>query len=155
MKFEIISSVFKDGAPIPSKYTCEGEDISPPLSWRGIPGGTKSLVLLLDDPDSAKAPWSHWVVYNIPTDRYGLPEGLLPKKILPWGGLQGINDFNKPGYGGPCPKVGLHHYYFRFYALDQIPDLPPGAVRREVLDHTRNHVIDMTELVGTYKLQGS
>jgi Raf kinase inhibitor-like YbhB/YbcL family protein len=127
MAITLTSLAFKQDGHIPSKYTCEGEDVSPPLAWDGVPEGTKSLVLIIDDPDAPdpKAPqrvWVHWVVYNIPPGVNGLPEN-ASKAGLPQGTAVGLNDFKKTGYGGPCPPIGRHRYIHKLYALDTTLDL--------------------------------
>ena len=127
MAMTLTSPAFKPDGRIPSKYTCEGEDVSPPLAWTGVPEGTKSLVLIIDDPDAPdpKAPqivWVHWVVYNIPPDAKGLPEN-ASKAGLPQGTELGLNDFKKTRYGGPCPPIGRHRYFHKLYALDITLDL--------------------------------
>ena len=127
MTMTLKAPAFKPDGQIPSKYTCEGDNISPPLAWDGVPEGTKSLVLIIDDPDAPdpKAPqivWVHWVVYNIPPDMKGLPEN-ASKAGLPQGTELGQNDFKKTGYGGPCPPIGRHRYFHKLYALDITLDL--------------------------------
>ncbi len=127
MAMSLNSPAFQQNGHIPSKYTCEGEDVSPPLAWEGVPNGAKSLVLIIDDPDAPdpKAPkmvWVHWVVYNMPRDTKSLPEN-AGKERLPQGALLGLNDFKKTGYGGPCPPIGRHRYFHKFYALDITLDL--------------------------------
>ena len=126
---------FTPNGHIPSKYTCEGDDISPPLAWNGVPGGTKSLVLIIDDPDAPdpRAPqrvWVHWVVYNIPPDTKSLPEN-VSKTGLPQGTAVGLNDFKKTGYGGPCPPIGRHRYFHKLYALDSTLDVK-GATKSQI-----------------------
>ena len=152
MSLELTSTAFKAGERIPSRYTCEGEDVSPPLAWRGVPAGAQSLVLICDDPDSSNGPWSHWVLYHIPADKKDLEEDVSPDARLPWGGAQGRNDFGNSGYGGHCPSPpgSTHHYYFRLYALDEDLGLPPGATRQQMLDRIKGHVLDETELMGIY-----
>ena len=158
MAMTLNSPAFKQDGQIPSKYTCEGEDVSPPLAWAGVPDGTKSLVLIVDDPDAPdpKAPqrvWVHWVVYNIPPDVKGLREN-ASKAGLPQGTVVGLNDFKKMGYGGPCPPRGhgLHHYHFRLLALsiDRLPVSAKAACRR-VEQEARKHVIAEATLVGLYQ----
>ena len=127
MAMSLNSPAFQQNGHIPSKYTCEGEDISPPLAWEGVPSGAKSLVLIIDDPDAPdpKAPkmvWVHWVVYNIPPDTESLTEN-AGKARLPQGALSGLNDFKKTDYGGPCPPIGRHRYFHKLYALDITLDL--------------------------------
>ena len=151
MKLE--SPAFAEGQSIPSKYTCEGEDISPPLQWSNLPTGTKTLALIVDDPDAPdpKAPkrtWVHWVLYEIPANASGLPEGGTP---LPLGTREGLNDWERTGYGGPCPPIGTHRYFFKLYALDaSLGDLSePTKGQLEQAMH--KHVLAQAELIGTYK----
>ncbi len=147
MAFEMTSPAFENGGDIPVKYTCEGEDLSPPLKWRGVPGEAQSLVLICDDPDAPNGTWSHWVLYNIPTDRFELPEGFAAQSELP----QGRNDFGDVGYGGPCPPRGsAHQYFFRFYALGTVLGLGKGATRLQVLNAIEDHILAQTELIGRY-----
>jgi hypothetical protein len=136
---------------IPAEHTCDGEDVSPPLTWLGVPEGVQSLTVILEDIDSVKGVWSHWVLYDVPPGVNKLPEGVSPAKSLPWGGVQGRNDFDNIGYGGPCPSDGkAHRYVVRLYALDQRLELEPGKRREEVLEAIEGHVIDETELMGRY-----
>ena len=122
MKLE--STAFDANGLIPAKYTCDGEDISPPLIWDEVPKGTKSIVLIVDDPDAPGRTFVHWVIYDIPATVRQLPEKIAAVKALPNGGVQGTNDFGKLGYGGPCPPSGIHRYFFKLYALDQELSLP-------------------------------
>jgi Raf kinase inhibitor-like YbhB/YbcL family protein len=154
MPFTLTSSFAAQGS-IPSKYTCEGDDVSPPLRWSGEPPGTKSLVLIVDDPDAPdpKAPkmtWVHWVLYNIPPTTTDLSEA-VSKAQLPTGTREGLNDWKRPGYGGPCPPIGRHRYFHKLYALDIVlPDLgtPTKAALEKAME---GHVLAKTELVGTYQ----
>jgi len=151
MTLKIESTAFDDGGMIPSKYTCEGTDISPSLTWGEPPEGTKSLALIADDPDAPAGTWVHWVVYNIPPDRRGLAEN-FPKSGSPGDGiLQGTNDFGRTGYGGPCPPSGTHRYYFRLYALDTVPGLGAGATKRQLLEAMKGHVLAEGQLMGKYR----
>ncbi|MGD8842246.1 MAG: YbhB/YbcL family Raf kinase inhibitor-like protein [Gammaproteobacteria bacterium] len=149
------SPAFPDGGPIPTEYTCQGQDVSPPLQWRGLPGGTQSLVLIVDDPDAPdpKAPrmtWVHWVLYNIPVDTTGLPEGVR-SSALPSGTGEGINDWKRTGYGGPCPPIGRHRYFHKLYALDaRLPALNKPT-KAEVESAMHDHVLEQATLVGTYE----
>ena len=130
---EIKSSAFQNGGMIPSKYTCDGEDISLPLSWNGVPAETQSLALVSDDPDAPVGTWVHWVIYNIPAKAPALPQGTPKEPRIADGTLQGINDFGRVGYGGPCPPPGLpHRYFFRIYALDAQLALPPRASKNKL-----------------------
>lgn len=149
------SSAFQDGQPIPAAYTCDGPNQSPPLAWRGVPNQAKSLVLICEDSDAPLGTWSHWVLWNLPPHLKELPAG-LPKgsriSLTPDGpeARQGINDFGDPGYGGPCPPSGTHHYVFQLYALDEPPDLPESPKRARVLQAIREHVVATGRLVGLY-----
>jgi Raf kinase inhibitor-like YbhB/YbcL family protein len=143
------SSAFEPGGRIPKKYTGEGPDLSPPLSWSGAPEGTAELALICDDPDAPrKEPWVHWVLYKISADRVSLQEG------RPEGAIEGRNDFGRHGYGGPMPPRGhgVHHYHFKLYALDQQLSInKPGATKAEILRAMEGHVIAQAELLGTYE----
>ena len=150
-KLEIKSSVFETGGMISKKYTCDGEDVSPPLSWDGIPEGTKSLALISDDPDAPMGTWVHWVMYNIPPSVKELKEGFPTDKKLHDGTLQGITDFKKIGYGGPCPPSGIHRYYFKLYALDTKLNLEPGATKKQLLSAMEGHLLAQAEVMGKYK----
>ncbi|WP_069808043.1 YbhB/YbcL family Raf kinase inhibitor-like protein [Vulcanisaeta thermophila] len=152
MSFTLISPAFKYGERIPRKYTCDGEDVSPPLQWSGTPQGTKSLVLIMEDPDAPIGLFTHWVLYNIPPTRNELPENVAKNPTVEGIGLQGINDFGRVGYGGPCPPRGHgpHRYFFRLYALDITLNLRPRASRNDVLNAIKNHVIGTAEYMGTY-----
>lgn len=155
MTFALVSPAFAPGGEIPRRYTCQGEDISPPLSWSDAPAGTKSFALVVDDPDAPdpKAPrmtWVHWVLYNLPAETRELPEAMGPE-TLPPGAEGGQNDWRNLGYGGPCPPVGRHRYFHKLYALDsRLPEL--GAVTKSQLELAmRGHVLGRAELVGTYQ----
>lgn len=152
MAFEINCEAIEAGEEIPTKYTCDGADISPPLSWIDVPGEAKSLALIFDDPDSPNGIWSHWVLYDLPVDRESLSEGFGSAERKPErDGVQGRNDFGKIGYGGPCPSGATEHrYYFRLYALDEALELPPGANRQQLLDRMQGHVVANTEWMGRY-----
>lgn len=152
MNITVTSSAFKEGTPIPPKYTCSGENLSPPLSWNGIPTAAKSLALISDDPDAPVGTWVHWVVYNIPPSRNGLEEGVPPKPELPGVALQGKNDFRKIGYGGPCPPPGKQHrYFFKLYALDIELDLPAGISKGDLEKAMQGHILAQGQLIGTYQ----
>ncbi|MGH8548457.1 MAG: YbhB/YbcL family Raf kinase inhibitor-like protein [Methylococcales bacterium] len=154
MAMQLSSPAFSGQGEIPRRYTCDGADLSPPLSWPGIPESAKSLVLIVDDPDAPDpaAPqmtWVHWVLYNIPITSIGLPEG-VSSKDLPQGTLQGLNDWQRTGYGGPCPPVGRHRYFHKLYALDTVlPDIP-GATKTHLEKAMDGHVLEKSELIGTY-----
>lgn len=155
MAMILSSSAFAHHGEIPARYTCDGEDVSPPLSWSGVPKEAKSLVLIVDDPDAPdpEAPrmtWVHWMLYNIPSDATGLPEAVASGQ-LPEGTREGINDWKRTGYGGPCPPMGRHRYFHKLYALDTVlPDLKhPTKARLE--EAMRGHVLAQAELIGTYQ----
>jgi Raf kinase inhibitor-like YbhB/YbcL family protein len=159
MGLSLTSPAFGPGADIPALFTCEGSDISPPLEWTGVPDGTKSLVLIVDDPDAPdpaapRMTWVHWVLYNIPPGTAGFPEGVRPKD-LPAGTREGTNDWKRTGYGGPCPPVGRHRYFHKLYALDvELSDL--GApTKADVEKAMAGHVLAQAELIGTYQKRGS
>jgi Raf kinase inhibitor-like YbhB/YbcL family protein len=148
MAVQISSDAFEPGGAIPKKHAGEGQDISPPLSWSGLPEGTKEIALICDDPDAPRPdPWVHWVVYKIPADRRGVPEGSTQ------GALEGTNDFDRMGYGGPMPPIGhgVHHYRFRIYALDTELKTTAGLSKDQLLEAIEGHVLDEGELVGTYE----
>ena len=152
---EIRSTAFADGAPIPSHHTCEGADVSPPLAWTAVPAGAKALALVVDDPDAPDpahptTTWVHWVLYNLPASSTGLVEGVAPS-ALPAGTAQGTNDWRRTGWGGPCPPIGRHRYFFKLYALDrELPDLHAPTKTR--IEHAiEGHVLAGTQLVGTYQ----
>ena len=150
MPLEIRSTAFKEGGSIPRKYTCDGTDISPPLLWTQPPEGTKSLVLICDDPDAPMGTWVHWVLYGISPDTLELPEDVPDKKEVLGGAKQGTNDFRRIGYGGPCPPGGTHRYYFKLYAIDSEPGLSSGATKKEVLTNIEGHVLAEGRLMGRY-----
>jgi hypothetical protein len=155
MALTLKSSAFDNGGEIPSRYTCEGEDVSPSLVWTGVPETARSLVLIIDDPDAPdpKAPkmtWVHWVLYNIPPDLTGLPEGVVPAKLSP-GMMEGLNDWKRIGYGGPCPPIGRHRYFHKLYALDTVLEVMNTPTKANVEVAMKGHVIAKTELMGTYK----
>ena len=150
MGLTIKSSAFEEGGMIPSKYTCDGDDVSPPLSWEGIPEGTKSIALICDDPDAPMGTWVHWVLFNLPPDAKGLPEAVPPVAELENGARQGTNDFRRLGYGGPCPPGGTHQYYFKLYALDTVLELHSGATKADLLKAMEGHVLSEGQLMGRY-----
>ena len=152
------SKAFTHGGEIPSKHTCEGDDISPALSWGDAPEGARTLALIVDDPDAPdpaapKMTWVHWVLYDIPPDTRGLPEGVSNDKLPP-GTKNGVNDWKRTGYGGPCPPVGRHRYFHKLYALDiALPNLK-NPTKAELEKAMRGHVLDEATLMGTYQKQG-
>ena len=152
MNLKIASSAFTQGHAIPNKYTCEGEDISPPLQWSGTPDGTKSFALICDDPDAPAGTWVHWVIFNLPATTTGLPEKMAGTETLPDGAAQGITGFKRTGYGGPCPPRGKpHRYFFKLYALDAVLPLEPKATKQELLQAMRGHILAEGQLMGTYQ----
>ena len=148
---EITSSAFQNEGMVPTKYTCDGEDISPPLSWSDLPESTQSLALISDDPDAPMGTWVHWVIYNIPPSEKGFHENISKEKKLSNGSLQGITDFKRVGYGGPCPPGGTHRYYFKLYALNTKLNLEAGATKKQLLQAIEGHVLAQAELMGKYK----
>jgi Raf kinase inhibitor-like YbhB/YbcL family protein len=158
MTLSLTSPSFVPGGPIPSLFTCEGKDLSPRLDWSGAPPDTKSLALVVDDPDAPdprapKMTWVHWILYNLPPGATGLVEGVRPGD-LPAGTREGVNDWRRTGYGGPCPPIGRHRYFHKLYALDLVlPDLlrPTKAQLEKAME---GHILARAELVGTYEKQG-
>lgn len=150
MEIKITSSAFEDGALIPAKYTCDGEDVSPPLQWEAVPEGTKSIALISDDPDAPVGTWIHWVLYNLPAEVKELAEAVPADETLPGGARQGTTDFGRIGYGGPCPPSGTHRYFFKIYALDTDVDLPRGADKSELREAMQGHILGEGRLMGKY-----
>lgn len=149
---ELKSSAFKDGEFIPVRYTCKGEDVSPPLEWSGAPAETKSFALIMDDPDAPFGTWDHWVMYDISKDAVSLTESIPQKDVLPDGSKQGVNGFRRIGYGGPCPPPGSpHRYIFALYALDAALDLKPGLNKKSVLKAMEGHVLGSSKLTGLFR----
>jgi Raf kinase inhibitor-like YbhB/YbcL family protein len=153
MSFELKSSAFPPQGEIPSKYTCQGEDVSPPLAWTDVPANAKSLVLVVDDPDAPdpaapRMTWVHWVLYNIPARAGSLPEAA---KELPAGARAGLNDAGRTGYSGPCPPIGRHRYFHKLYALDAVLPNLGEATKAKLEAAMKPHVIARAELVGTYQ----
>jgi Raf kinase inhibitor-like YbhB/YbcL family protein len=144
MAMQITSTAFEEGATIPVKYTCDGEDVSPPLMLSGVPEGTHSLALISDDPDAPGGTWVHWVLFNLPTDTDSLPEGVQGI------GTDGNNSWRRQGYGGPCPPSGIHRYFFKLYALDSTLDLEEGASKDDVEQAMQDHILAQTQLMGKY-----
>ena len=155
MAFTFSSPDFGDGQPIPTKFTCEGEDISPALEWKDPPKGTVSFVLIVDDPDAPdpKAPkmtWVHWVAYDIPATVTGISQKIETTEKLKVGGTSGFSDFKKYGYGGPCPPIGEHRYFFKLYALKTTLDLVPGKTKKDVMQAMKGKVIGEVKFIGKY-----
>ena len=155
MALSMTSPVFDHLGPIPKLYTCQGKDLSPAIFWSGLPKGTRSVALIVEDPDAPdpaapKRVWVHWVLYNIPTGATGLPEG-VNSSGLPHGTRHGRNDWDRTGYGGPCPPIGRHRYFHKLYALDIVlPDLRQPT-KATLLDAMEGHILEVVELIGTYK----
>jgi Raf kinase inhibitor-like YbhB/YbcL family protein len=146
----LTSSAFTHGAMIPKKYTCDGRDISPPLSWSDPPEKTESFALIMDDPDAPMGTWVHWVIYNIPATARGLSEGVPTDAELPDGSRQGRNSWHRIGYGGPCPPSGTHRYFFKLYALDTKLNLASGVTKEELFQAMAGHIVTQAELMGRY-----
>ena len=152
MTLSLSSPVFQEGEDIPITYTCDGQDISPPLTWGEPPSETQSFALIMDDPDAPGGVFTHWLLFNLPADSRELPEAVPPHNELTSGALQGKNNFGQIGYGSPCPPPGLaHHYRFTLYALDQPLELMAGASRKQVLDAITGHILAWGQLVGIYQ----
>ena len=145
------SPAFSAGESIPKKYTCDGENVSPPLAWSGAPDGTRAFALIADDPDAPGGTWVHWVLFNLPTDTTSLPEGVAPDKRLQNGAVHGTSSFGKTGYGGPCPPSGTHRYYFKLYALDSQLSLGNNALATDVEGAMQGHTLAEAQLMGRYK----
>lgn len=151
MKLE--SDAFSSNGTIPPKYTCDGENISPPLKWDQPPIGTKTFALIVDDPDAPGHTFVHWVLYDLPADTRQLSEGIISQSILSNGGAQGKNDFSRLGYGGACPPNGTHRYFFKLYALDRILGLAAGVTKDKVVAAMDGHILETAELMGRYARQ--
>ena len=152
----VTSTSFQSGGEIARKFTCDGEDLSPQISWNGAPAGTQAFVLIADDPDAPAGTWTHWVVYDVPASSTSLNEGLPKLEQLPDGSKQGRNDFRKVGYNGPCPPAGKpHRYFFKVYALNRKLNIKAGAARSEVEKAMSGHVQAEGEYMGTYQRSGS
>lgn len=149
--FAILSPAFGDGEAIPAAYTCSGRDMNPTLFFRNVPGGTRSLVLIVEDPDAPGGTWTHWLAYDIPASCTGLPENLPRSPQLPGLASQGLNSWGRAGYGGPCPPSGTHRYVFRLSALNVALRLPGGASRAQVEQAMDGHVLAWTQMVGTFR----
>jgi hypothetical protein len=155
MALTLKSSAFSHNGAIPRRYTCQGEDVSVPLAWSGAPAATKSFVLIVDDPDAPdpKAPrmtWVHWVLYNLPPSATALPEGVQPG-ALPKGTLEGLNDWKRTGYGGPCPPIGRHRYFHKLYALSTLLPAMESPTKADLEQSIKGHVLEKADLIGTYQ----
>ncbi len=153
-EIKLTSTAFKEGEAIPRGYTCDGANVSPPLEWTGMPKSAKTIAIIADDPDAPSGTFVHWVLYNLPAEGLGLIENTPPAETLKGGGAQGKNDFEKIGYGGPCPPSGTHRYFFKLYALDSELPLKPGATKAEVEKAMEGHTIGQAQLMGTYNRKG-
>src|SRR3989338_2420563 len=145
VNMKLISQAFSNSGVIPSEYTCDGSDVSPPLQINDVPKNAKSLVLISDDPDAPVGTWDHWVVFNIPATITEIPKGTEPKCV------EGRNSWGKTGYGGPCPPSGTHRYFFKLYALDTTLNLPEGSTKKQIETAMQGHILAKAELMGTYK----
>jgi Raf kinase inhibitor-like YbhB/YbcL family protein len=152
MTLHVTSTAFADGAPIPARHAAAGDNLSPPLAWDGVPADTRSLAVIVDDPDAPRGTWTHWVLYNLPADARGLDAGVPAAPTLPNGARQGVNTGGTVGYDGPAPPPGpVHHYHCIVYALDAVLDLPPRATRAQLAAAMHGHVLAHGEVVGTYR----
>lgn len=150
MTLKVTSTAFDEGGMIPSRYTADGDDISPPLQWEGLPEGTKSVAIINDDPDAPMGTWVHWLVWNIPPTVSSLAEDRPADEQWPDGTRQGTTDFGRIGYGGPAPPSGTHRYFFKVYALDTMLDLPAGATKPQLEKAMEGHILAQGQLVGKY-----
>lgn len=149
---QLTSNAFTEGAAIPAKYTCDAKNVSPPLKWSGVPAGTKSLVLIVDDPDAPSGTWVHWVLYDLAPTVSELPEDLAKSQFVAGGAKQGLNDFKHLGYGGPCPPHGKpHRYFFKLYALDATLELKSGLTKKDIESAMDKHILARGQLMGTYQ----
>ncbi len=152
MNLQLTSTAFAEGQPIPRQHAFDDKDLSPALQWSGVPSAAKSLALICDDPDAPKGTWVHWVIYDLPPSTAGLAEGVSKSSELANGAKQGVNDYKRLGYGGPCPPPGKpHRYFFKLYALDTATGLQPGATKKDLLKAMDGHVVAEGQLMGTYQ----
>ena len=151
MEIKVTSTAFKHGGMIPAEYTCDGANVSPALKWDSAPEGTKTIALISDDPDAPMGTWVHWVLYNLPPEKRELPENFPEDETLPDGTRQGMTDFGKAGYGGPCPPSGTHRYYFKIYALDSMIDSATVLDKKALLEKMKGHILAEGQLMGRYK----
>ena len=149
-QFLLKSTAFENGGRIPRQYTCDGKDLSPALFWTGVPQRAVALALIVNDPDAPRGDWVHWVVFDMPANRRDLPEHLPSKDTLEGGGVHGLNDFGRLGWGGPCPPSGMHQYVFTLHALDAMLKLEPRASRDDVVEAMQGHVLATARLIGKY-----
>lgn len=151
MPLTLTSPAFAPGGRIPARYTCDGRDESPPLAWTDVPTGTRTLALIMDDPDAPVGTWVHWVIFNIPASTTGLPAAIPPQPRLKDGSVQGVNSWRRVGFGGPCPPRGQHRYFFKLYALDASLSLDASATKADALKAMDGHIQAQTELMGVYR----
>ena len=152
MSFRLATPAFEDGAMIPKKFTCDGPNVSPPLTWTEPPKSTKSFAVIVDDPDAPSGTWVHWLLYDVPADTRELSEGVRKDRQLPNGALQGRNDFGKIGYNGPCPpRGGPHRYFFKLYALDARTNLKAGASKSDLERAMKGHILAQAEIIGRFQ----
>ena len=151
MEITITSSAFEDSGIIPSKYTCDGADISVPLQWQNVPEGTAGIAVICDDPDAPMGTFVHWVLYNLPADTTELGENIPAVDTLPNGAKQGVSDFGRAGYGGPCPPSGTHRYFFKIYALDAKIDMPGRVDKAALVKAMKGHILGQGQIIGKYK----
>jgi Raf kinase inhibitor-like YbhB/YbcL family protein len=150
--FELKSPAFSNGSSIPKRYTCDGPNVSPLLAWMAPPAGTQSFALIMDDPDAPRGTWAHWVLYAVPAEAAGLPENMPQRPVLDEGTQQGLNDFHKIGYNGPCPPPGkAHRYSFRLYALKSAMNLGPAVDKASLERAMKGHILAQAELIGLYQ----
>jgi hypothetical protein len=150
MVIKITSPVFNQGEEIPTKYSCNDINVSPPLEWDGLPDGTESIALIFDDADASNGAFVHWIIFNLPGDTNGLPEHVMGRELLGDGSKQGLNSYGLVGYKGPCPPKGTHRYFFNIYALDIKLDLPPLVGKEELLSAMEEHILGQGELMGLF-----
>ena len=150
MALVIRSTAFANGESVPKRYTGDGEDVSPPLTWSDLPVGTKEIALICDDPDAPGGTWIHWVIYNIPVTETGLMENFGRVRVQPNGIVQGLNSWGKSGYGGPCPPNGAHRYFFKLYALNDMLAAKPKAKKQDLLKSMQGHILEEADLMGKY-----
>ena len=151
MEIKLTSSAFEDGGMIPSKHTCDGQDVSPALKWDNVPEEARSIALICDDPDAPMGTWVHWLLFNLPAEARELSENVPADDTLASGAGQGLTDFGRVGYGGPCPPGGTHRYFFKIYALDVQVELTSKARKRDLLSAMEGHILAQGQLVGKYK----